>query len=659
MVSISSKDAKKVDDDDNASAAAAAGLWIGIDLGTSNSACAIWDSTRGSPKWIRLPKIAVPEGSKVGRMVPSVVRIRSSTTAEDHDREFLVGEQALSQQEDTTGGMLISSIKRLFGKRFRELDPQLLESLPFHVEEGESKNKNDEESLQLVIPSLDANDDCVVVIKTTPLEIAAEILKAIRVATQQYVDKYQVKKNFAFAGGKGSIRNVVVGVPAHFSKRHIALVEQACVLAGFEGHVSTCLESTAAAMAYGLTMQDTTKNANIMVIDMGGGTTDITIATKQQKGKNENPDSSYQVLVTQGDEHLGGDDIDQALVEYCLQQTAATDASTSTERVQLTRACRKAKEALCNQDVPSTSETVSVGDVSVTISQEQFQTLIKDWLKKAEHLIQRALDEIQKLSPDTNTATTTTTTLVSEVILVGGTTRVPAIRELIQGMFPDLVLCTSLNPMSSVAQGLAIQAAIQSKQVPMHELKSALMLDCVPHAIGVELPNGNFCPVIPRNAPLPAKGSATFELADLTQKGVTIRAVEQIENVDGSVQYYEPMAKEDFTFLLRRLLQQDLEGMTSRTIEVGMKVDDQGQFTVSIFDENDPEQVRKRERLQKVAGSKYAVGELIYLADLLQAESGSSTEQFTLIVMLLGVIALYAAVKMAFNDPILVEEKMW
>ncbi|KAL3940235.1 MAG: hypothetical protein SGBAC_005195, partial [Bacillariaceae sp.] len=251
------------------------GVWIGIDLGTSNSACAIWDSTRGSPKWIRLPVIAFQEASgKSGRMVPSVVRVTEGS------KRNSVGAKAIQETKDVTAdaGMLISSVKRLFGKRFSELDPALLESLPFHVEADDK----DGESLQLVIPISDGNDedDCVLVVKTTPVEIAASILRTIKEAAEDYLAKNQTKKHLEIPG-EGVVRNAVVGVPAHFSKRHTALVEEACRKAGLDGHVSTCLESTAAAMAYGLSMQDSSSQANIMVIDMGGGTTDITIATKQ------------------------------------------------------------------------------------------------------------------------------------------------------------------------------------------------------------------------------------------------------------------------------------------------------------------------------------------------------------------------------------------
>ena len=233
---------------------------------------------------------------------------------------------------------------------------------------------------------------------------------------------------------------------------------------------------------------------------------------------------------------------------------------------------------------------------------------------------------------------------------MGGTTRVPAIRQTVQEFFPDLELCTSLNPMSSVALGLAIQAALRSKIVPLHELRSALMLDCIPHAIGAELSNGHFVEIIPRNTLLPARGSATFCLADKHQAGVTIRPVELVGQDQHGNAKYEPMANEDFTFLLRRLPSKELEQISERSIEIGMKVDTQGQFIVSIFDEKDPEQVRKKERYENRT-SEAVVGELGYITDLVWAESDATTEQFLLTGMLVGVLIVYIAVKLAFSEP--------
>lgn len=427
-----------------------------------------------------------------------------------------------------------------------------------------------------------------------------------------------------------------------------------------------------------------------MVIDMGGGTTDITIATNRKNlqsrksageedvvfdgDSDNNLSSSYRVLVTEGDDRLGGDDIDQAMMKYCQNQVSQralqdqNNPETSTSKNDsLKIACRKAKESLCRIGDCSLSETVLVdcynedGNNSATpetkgrqvvITQEVFDTkILETWLQRASDLILKARDNLNSTTPGTS---------IDEIILVGGTTRVPAVRRMIQGLFSDIELSSSLNPMSSVAQGLGVQAAIASKQIPMHELKSAMMLDCVPHAIGVQLcsangaqRNGGFVEIIPRNALLPAVGSATFVLANKHQSGVTIRAVEKV-----GLDVYEPMNKEDFSFVLRKLSVAQLETMSERTIQIGMKLDADGRFIVSIFDENDPEQVRKKDRFEQIKNGK-AVGELDYIKDLMLVESDDITkEQVSLTIALVGLFVLYVAIKIAFTDPLEDGEKI-
>jgi molecular chaperone DnaK (HSP70) len=576
------------------------GIWIGIDLGTSNSACAVWDSTRGSSKWMRLPKTVAFQQSngKAGRIMPSVVRWKNQ-------EDVLVGAAALmplSQHDDDDNSSLLQSVKRLLGKSFEELDPKWLETLDFKVLPAltDNSDKANEQSVRLV-----ARTGTQSTITTTPEEVLSVELEALRNASQAYLDRYRISKKLQVPGGcsvessSGSnlasggapaprIRNVIVGVPAHFSQRHIRLIENACRKAGFDGHVGTCLESTAAAMAYGLTLQETSQHATIMVVDMGGGTTDITIATKKSRDRESSPAtdgdasqySSYQVLVTQGDEALGGDDIDEAIMEYCINNVSLERRHL--EGPQLRAKCREAKEALCQGEDPSASEAIRLDKTkhTVVIAQQTFDQILQPWLKQARELILQAKMELEEATGSSK---------IDEIVLVGGTTRIPAIQRLIQELFPTVELSTSLNPMSSVAHGLAIQAAIVSKQIPIHELRSALMLDCVPHAIGVELPGNNgFVEIIPRNTPLPAQGSTTFTLADKYQPGVTIRAVEQVGD-----NRFEPMSREDFSFLLRRLTPMELERANCRSIQVGMKVDVDGKFIVSVFDEKDPEQIRK------------------------------------------------------------------
>ena len=624
--------------------------------------------------------------------MPSVVRFNSS------NGDPLVGFPAIpvasEGDNDKSRSSLLRSVKRLLGKRFEDLDAAWIETLDYDVQNPSEYNKknsvNKNGSLQLVVRTDSPGND----IEITPEQVLAIELNAIRKACQAYLDRYRLSKNLRVPGeGSGGtiVDNVVVGVPAHYSQRHIALMKKACREAGFHGYVGTCLESTAAAMAYGLTLQERTKKSTkasmqqqnrkvenieqmIMVIDMGGGTSDITIVERIKNRKNlrspigdndNDPSSSYRVLVTQGDDQLGGDDIDQNIMEYCLNLVSQEQGRRQNNQKMskaksdsLKLACRKAKENLCRLEDPSSCEIISVDyyygeggsnsasqDILVT-SEILNTTILQPWLRRARGLILKARSALEE-------HTSTTGGAIDEIVLVGGTTRIPAIRRMIESIFPEIELSTSLNPMSSVAQGLAIQAAITSKQIPMHELKSAMMLDCLPHAIGVLLSsadrthNAGFVEIIPRNTLLPAMGSATFVLADKLQAGITVQAVEEV-----GIDRFEPMNKEDFTFVLRRLSKAQLEKISERTVQVGMKLDSDGRFVVSVFDENDPEQVRKKERFERIKRGE-VVGELDYIKDMMQAEPDEITkEQVSLAIALMSLFVLYVAIKISFTDPL-------
>jgi molecular chaperone DnaK (HSP70) len=674
------------------------GIWVGIDLGTSNCACAVWDSTRGGSKWLRLPGIAPLEAAsgKLGRVVPSVLCLKAGyddnkTLLENADA-YHVGAQALQQDQDdaTATTTLIQSVKRLLGKKWKELDPEFVESLPLELVPDE----DDSGDFQIRVIVGNNNQQMLV----TPVECAAMLLQSIRLAADVYLHKF-TKKKYLDIPGAGQIQHVVVGIPAHFSKAQQQLVEQAAKMAGFVT-VSTLMESTAAAMAYGLSFTNTNhKNHNnnndadgdsgneqpqtIMVVDMGGGTTDVTIATRSQE--------AYQVVVTEGDARLGGDDMDSAILEFVLEQQVKSKSQPPPfllsifQRRHLLSACKAAKEALCDPETKSDhshiitytystvqadnhkeTTTTTTTTTQVTMTQHDLEQILAPWIERAKTLVQTALDRLLQTNADSNTDTnpsSSSSSVVTEVVLVGGTTRVPAIRQMLQSLFPSVELCTSLHPMASVAQGLAIHAALKSQLVPKHALQSALMLDSTPHAIGVDVGDGVFCQVIPRNTKLPAMGHATFTLATDTQPGVSIAAVERIDENNTNHHHHndddsqpqvtlEPLG--NFTFLLRRLPPNELEMLpdNKRTIEVGMQVNPDGKFIVSIFDDQDPEQVRKKERWQQQQRltKNQEAPVLGYLADLVMAESGVSSDQFFLVAACLGLFVMYIGVKIAFAD---------
>jgi len=672
------------------------GLWIGIDLGTSNCACAIWDSNRGRPKWMRLQNLAPKQSNgKVGRIVPSAVLVKEggdedalwqdickwNSDADLSPPTFVVGQTAMANlQEQLLNDdkqqqcQVIKSMKRVLGvcytNKLKDLDPELRESLPFELEETKDG--------EWVVPIKWGKEQ---VLYLQPVHVAAVLLQAIREAAKVYLKRAIPKKKLSVPGYDKEaleICNVVVGVPAYFGHVQRQAVEEAARLAGYGGHVSTLTESTAAAMAYGLFVAGGgggKEKKAVLVLDMGGGTTDITIAHMNNNNNNSSssdaPDQKFSVILTDGDSRLGGEDMDQALFELVLKKTASgteVPRLTAQQRQQLLRSCQQAKELLCgdvdHDDPPADSATVQVPSTTtnntVELTLQDLVQAIQPLLDRTALLMERTL---KRYEDKTNASS-----VIAEAILIGGATRVPALREMLkQKFFTDIELCTSVNAMSAVAQGTAIQAAILSQQVPLHELRSAMMLDTMPHAIGALLKSGEeerFVQVLARDASLPAVGFGTFYVNDLDQKGVTVATVERIEQ-DNHQSMYQPLG--DFTFLLHRLtepqrdaIMEDKEHPGLRPVDIGMTLGIDGAFQVSIFDPNDPDHRRKKKLLQKMKQDATEPGLLDYVqaaADL--KDDGMTMEETKLIVVVFALFVFYILVKVLLSkEDILSEEDM-
>jgi len=694
------------------------GIWIGIDLGTSNCAASVWDSSRGGPKWMRLKELATPQSrkSKAGRVVPSAVQLQfpdQEGTTNIGPQTILLSDQSLlwkdivewnpqwttqqiksdalqalqahvgysvlrqleeekeeGEAEDSslatpqhTGRFgVITSTKRVMGvcdtTELESLDPAFRKSLPFELEETQdgywiipcetpksntNMNKNAEQ--EITAPAI---------IDLRPVHVAALILQSIRTGAQAYLTRTIPKKKMKVPGFHDNgnvgdaydIKNAVIGVPAYFGQSQRKAVEEAARLAGFAGHVSTLTESTAAAMAYGLFVGGagpaSSSKKMILVVDMGGGTTDVTVAEQGESVVGaESPHQQFKVILTDGDNRLGGEDMDHVLYELVIEKamsdseanSAATAAPknqlTVQQRQSLTRSCQRAKELLCGDaehgDPPLDSASVTLpqtglfATTKITITRSDLDTAIQPLLERTAELIQRVLDRYaEKSSRNTNDQGSMR---AHEVILIGGATRVPALRQMLKDrFFLHLELCTSVNAMSAVAQGTAIQAAILSQQVPLHEVRSAMMLDTTPHAIGVLMPGDGgddnvadkphrFVEVLARDTPLPANGYATFYVADLDQKGVTVGAVECIGAQQGGTSTEMAMYQHlgDFNFLLHRLsdaqkksIIDDRDHPGLRPVDIGMTLGTDGAFHVSIFDGNDPDHIRKKAFYQKM-----------------------------------------------------------
>jgi molecular chaperone DnaK (HSP70) len=703
-------------------------VWIGIDFGTTHSAAVVWESTRGRPKWLRLGESAFREGGrqKAGRLVPSVILLASTRVNESFvnvtdmlllpqqisdkmEMYACVGAPALQFLEDSRNVVLGSygSVANDTSYSEQQVSDALVISLKRQLlswYDDSSHNKNDDMPPTIPVTPL----GCTEPVNFDAVRLLAVILSALLRESVTYLSSRQaLRKHIKAPSSKlrsdcpvcrcaamkeanlpsivsgadsttATITNchAVFGIPAqcqtknHNHQQHDTYqysLEKASKLAGYAS-ISVVVESTAAAMAYGITLSssDASNQKTILVFDMGGGTTDVTIAVygEENSAVVNKEQGLWQVKIIDG-AALGGDDLDQLLLEFVvarLKQFAEADCISNAplspfslldhQKRDLLRQCRRVKEELCGNSDETSRQPLNVAHViiqgqRIPITQTDLQIVLEPWLARAEEIVQDAMRRFGSCNE------------IHEVILVGGSSRVPAVRTMLQSLFPTIELCLSVHPMSAVAQGAAIQAAVESNLVPMHELKSAMMLDTLPYAIGILTAtiDNTFVELLARNAVLPAKGYATFQLGSISQPGITFQVVECIDDaVDESSEIsaakivYQPI--QEFTFLLHRLTSVQLERLSDgkRFVEVGMIMRQSGELVCSLYDPNDPEHVAKR---AKVEGND-ATLPLSSNQDALGYKPtdgiGFTKEQILLLILGGIVLVLYVAVKVMFAD---------